>query len=95
MLAEPEMSFAQDGIGPQRIIREHASWFFGMLTDNRNWLRMGDVVARNPVVFEGSGAMAKLTCTKHCDLANDLVLYWQNEHKREVRAKSWFMAALT
>ena len=38
--------------------------------------------------------MAKLTCTKHGDQANDLVLYWRRQTKREVKARSWFMAAL-
>jgi len=38
--------------------------------------------------------MAKFTCTKHGDQANDLVFYWRRQTKREVKARSWFMAAL-
>ena len=38
--------------------------------------------------------MAKFTCTKHGDQANDLVVYWRRQTKREVKARSWFMAAL-
>jgi hypothetical protein len=38
--------------------------------------------------------MAKFTCTKHGDQANDLVLYWRKQTEREVKARSWFMAAL-
>lgn len=39
--------------------------------------------------------MAKFTCTNHGDIANELVLYWRTQNKREVKSKSWFMAALT
>jgi hypothetical protein len=38
--------------------------------------------------------MANFTCTKHGDLANEIALYWQKQTKREIQAKSWFMAAL-
>jgi hypothetical protein len=38
--------------------------------------------------------MAKLTSTKHGDLANDLVLYWRKQTEREAKAQAWFMAAL-
>ncbi len=38
--------------------------------------------------------MAQFTCTKHGDRANELVLYWRGQTEREVKAKSWFMAAL-
>ena len=38
--------------------------------------------------------MAQFTCTKHGDQANELVLYWQRQTEREVKARSWFMAAL-
>lgn len=38
--------------------------------------------------------MTKFTCTLHGDQANALVLYWNKQHKREVRAKQWFMAAV-
>jgi hypothetical protein len=38
--------------------------------------------------------MAKLTCTLHGDQANVLVLYWNKQHKREAKAKQWFMAAM-
>jgi len=38
--------------------------------------------------------MAKFTCTKHDDLANKIALYWQKQTAREIKAKSWFMAAL-
>lgn len=38
--------------------------------------------------------MAKFTCTQHGDQANALVLYWNKQHKREAKAKQWFMAAL-
>jgi hypothetical protein len=38
--------------------------------------------------------MAKLTCTKHGDQATHLVLYWREQTEREVKAPSWFMAAL-
>jgi hypothetical protein len=39
--------------------------------------------------------MAIFTCTNHGDLVNDLVLYWQKQHGRQVKAKQWFMAGLT
>jgi hypothetical protein len=39
--------------------------------------------------------MAKFTCTRHGDLANDVVLYWRTQHQRARGAKQWFMAALT
>jgi hypothetical protein len=38
--------------------------------------------------------MAKLTCTKHGDKANELALYWYAQTEREIKAESWFMAAL-
>ncbi|MGD0164653.1 MAG: hypothetical protein ABSB39_19450 [Candidatus Sulfotelmatobacter sp.] len=38
--------------------------------------------------------MAEFTCTRHGDQANELVLYWRRQTKREVKARSWFMAAL-
>jgi len=38
--------------------------------------------------------MPKFTCTIHGGQANDLVLYWRKQTKREVKARSWFMAAL-
>lgn len=38
--------------------------------------------------------MEQFTCTKHGDQANDLVLYWRRQTEREVKARSWFMAAL-
>jgi hypothetical protein len=38
--------------------------------------------------------MANFTCTKHGDLANQIALYWQEQTEREIKAKSWFMAAL-
>jgi len=38
--------------------------------------------------------MAKFTATKHGDLANKIVLYWQRQTQREIKAKQWFMAAL-
>jgi hypothetical protein len=38
--------------------------------------------------------MANFTCTKHGDLANQIALYWQKQTEREIKAKSWFMAAL-
>jgi hypothetical protein len=38
--------------------------------------------------------MAKFTATKHAELANKIVLYWQKQTEREVKAKQWFMAAL-
>lgn len=38
--------------------------------------------------------MGKLTCTLHSDQANTLVLYWNKQHKREVEARQWFMAAM-
>jgi hypothetical protein len=37
--------------------------------------------------------MAKFTCTVHGDQANALVLYWNKQHKREAKARQWFMAA--
>jgi len=38
--------------------------------------------------------MAKFTCTRHGDQANALVLYWNKQHKREAKARQWFMAAM-
>ena len=38
--------------------------------------------------------MANFTCTQHGDQANDLVAYWTKQHKVQVRAKQWFMAAV-
>lgn len=38
--------------------------------------------------------MSKFTCTLHGDRANALVSYWSKQHKREVRARQWFMAAV-
>src|SRR5271157_917977 len=38
--------------------------------------------------------MPRFTCTKHGDQANDLVLHWRRQTEREVKARSWFMAAL-
>jgi len=38
--------------------------------------------------------MAKFTCTLHGDQANALVLYWNKQHKREAKARQWFMAAM-
>jgi hypothetical protein len=38
--------------------------------------------------------MAKLTCTLHGDQANALVRYWNKQHKREAKARQWFMAAM-
>lgn len=38
--------------------------------------------------------MAKFTCTLHGDQANALVLYWSKQHKREAKARQWFMAAM-
>ena len=38
--------------------------------------------------------MAKFTCTLHGDQANALVLYWNKQHKREAKARQWFMAAI-
>ena len=38
--------------------------------------------------------MANFTATKHGDLANRIALYWQKQTEREVKAESWFMAAL-
>ncbi len=38
--------------------------------------------------------MGQFTCTKHGDQANELVLYWRRQTEREVKARSWFMAAL-
>lgn len=38
--------------------------------------------------------MAKLSCTLHGDQANELVLYWNKQHKRESEARQWFMAAI-
>jgi hypothetical protein len=38
--------------------------------------------------------MTEFTCTKHGDQANELVLYWRRQTQREVKARSWFMAAL-
>ncbi|MGB0083182.1 MAG: hypothetical protein WBP90_16795 [Terracidiphilus sp.] len=38
--------------------------------------------------------MAKLTCTLHGDQANALVIYWNKQHKREAKARQWFMAAM-
>src|SRR5262245_36485087 len=38
--------------------------------------------------------MVQFTCTKHGDQANELVLYWRREMERQVKARSWFMAAL-
>jgi hypothetical protein len=38
--------------------------------------------------------MAKFTCTLHGDHANALVRYWSKQHKREAKARQWFMAAV-
>lgn len=38
--------------------------------------------------------MTKFTATKHGDLVNKIALYWQKQTEREVKAESWFMAAL-
>ncbi len=38
--------------------------------------------------------MAKFTCTLHGDQANALVLYWNKQHKREAKARQWFMTAM-
>lgn len=38
--------------------------------------------------------MANLTSTKHAELANKIAFYWQKQTDREVKAESWFMAAL-
>lgn len=38
--------------------------------------------------------MAKLSCTKHGEQANELALYWYGQTEREIAAESWFMAAL-
>ena len=39
--------------------------------------------------------MAKFTCTMHGDQANGLVKYWSNQHKKQRKAKQWFMAAVS
>ncbi|HUN87133.1 MAG TPA: hypothetical protein VMU48_22330 [Terracidiphilus sp.] len=38
--------------------------------------------------------MANFTSTLHGDQANALIRYWNKQHKREVKARQWFMAAV-
>ena len=55
MLAEPDMSFAHDGISPHRIKDSTRFGSFGCWRMTGTGLRRRDVVSRLPVVIEGSG----------------------------------------